>query len=272
MTLSRREIIVSDSFGSFYSWRWKLALTAAGVFAHTGPEILCVLAVFAMAGMVAEMSNVMLVRQCAKHTEREELWQEFLRRFLEHLRRWALQALRRYDQKEIAHYREAVNDLVQEVCLRLVQNDCHALHEFRGSTDDALNGYLRVITQHVALNRVREGRAQKRPQLTRSLDQDRDEGSGDFTAAVQRKLITHSDNERARLRDLQEQINYYLDVVLRGPQKHRDKLLFQLYHFDGLSAEEIAAVPGIGMKPHAVEVAVNRVCHRLTKHARQIME
>lgn len=258
-------------FGVFLNWRGVFVLFSMAACTNAGPDLFCIWMVFATVGACAELSHVILVRQCAKHPERAELWQEFQRRFLAPLRGWALQALRRYDPKEIAHYREAVDDLVQEVCVRLVQNDFFALREFRGNTEEALFAYLRIITQRMALNRLREIRAQKRPQLARSLDEDLDDGSDGSSTHAHHKINAPSEDEHERLHDLQEQINYYLDLVLRGPRKHRDKLLFQLYHFDGVSAEEIANLPGIHMKPHAVEVAVNRVCHRLSKYARQIM-
>lgn len=270
MTRRRPQIIGTKRFYFFEEWKPGILLLVIAAFVYAGAEAFCAGTVFAIAVAFADLSNVMLVRQCAEFSSRQELWQEFQRRFLGDLRRWALQAVRKYALKEIAHYREAVDDLVQEVFLRLLHNDYQALREFRGNTDEALGAYLRVITQHMALNRLREGRAQKRPQFARSLDENPNDGSGDFTSHAYRETAV-SDDEHERLHDLQEHLNYYLDLVLRGPQKHRDKLLFQLCFFDGMSAEEIANMPSIDMKPHAVEMAIHRVCKRLAKYSRQIM-
>lgn len=220
----------------------------------------------AIAHNYPELSNLVLLRQCVEHPERETLWQEFMRRFHEHLRAWALQASRSYQQKQILHYREGVDDVVQEVYLRLVQNNCHALRAFKGETEEALFGYLRVITHHVALNRVRENRAKKRPHVTESLDADFHKGQEGRSAHKHAEAIA---DEPLGLLELQDQLTYWLDKVLHGPQKCRDKMLFQLFYFDGLSAEQIARMPAINMNAHAVEVAVNRVCHRLAKYAKE---
>ncbi len=218
-----------------------------------------------------ESSNLVLVRQCMEQPQREMLWQEFIRRFHGHLRAWALQALRTYQQKQIAHYREALDDVVQEVYVRLVQHDCHALRAFKGETEEALFGYLRVITRHVALNRVRENSAKKRPYVTESLDANFNERQHDGRSRHQSTpTAAQASNEELGLLELQDQINHLLDKVLHGPQKYRDKMLFQLCYFDGFTAEEIAEMPAINMNPHAVEVAINRVRHRLSKYSKQL--
>ncbi len=218
----------------------------------------------------AELSNLKLLQLCAQHPERAGLWQEFTRRFQAQLRAWALQALRTFEQKEIAHYREAVDDVVQDVYLRLVQYDCHALHAFKGNTDDEWFGYLRTITHNVALNRIRQNTAQKRPRLTHSLDEGFDDAAEGHASRPHPKFVAQATDEATQVYELHEHINYYLDAVLRGPQKHRDKMLFQLCYFEGLSLEEIEKTPGLNLSRHALEVAINRVCHRLAKHAKQL--
>ena len=70
---------------------------------------------------LAEMSTVKLALQCACNPDAPAFWQEFIARVQRPLRLWALQALRTFQQKEIAHYREAVDDIVQEVYSALVR-------------------------------------------------------------------------------------------------------------------------------------------------------
>lgn len=217
-----------------------------------------------------EWSHLKLLQECALHPKDEVLWAEFTRRFDEPLRGWALQALRRFEQKEIAHYREAVLDMVQDVYLKLVQDEAQALRAFKGKTDDEVFGYLRTITQHAVLNRMRFNAAQKRPRLTHSLDAESDESNDNRSSRAHPKLVAQALDETTNLYELHEHLDYYLDTLLRGPQKHRDKMLFQLCYYDGLSIEEIEKLPGLKLSRHAIEVALNRVRHRLARYAKHL--
>lgn len=270
MTHSRRRMYVANCVALVRRYAWALFFLGVVWYGCAGHATFPSWILFAITQAYPEFSNLVLVRQCAQYPEREALWQEFMRRFQEHLRAWALQALGTYDSKQTVHYREAVDDVVQDVYLKLLQNACQALRAFKGETEDALFGYLRVITHHVALNRLRKSRAQKRPQITSSLDDDRASGTDDSAFRIHPKFIAQTTDDDNLLSELQEQINYCLNAVLRGPRKQRDKMLFQLRYFEGLSAEEIAKLPGLNMRPHAIEVAINRVCHRLAKYAKQL--
>ncbi len=217
-----------------------------------------------------KMSTLKLAQYCARNSEAGFAWEEFIGRIQGQLRTWALQALRTFRQKEIAHFREAVDDIVQEVYVRLVQNDCQALHAFKGNTEDALFGYLKRITHNVALNRARQNAAQKRPRLAHSLDEEFENQSDNRSPHFPPKFVAQALDEETHIYELQDHINHYLEVVLRGPQKHRDKMLFQLFYYDGLAIEELAKLPGLNLSHHAIEVAINRVCHRLAKHLNQL--
>lgn len=245
----------------FLSFAWFGSEAFGPVFASLLPVLM---------ESVAEMRTLKLVRFCAHNSDATPAWDELIRRIQEQLRTWAVQALRMFHQKEIAHFREAVADVVQEVYVRLVQNDCQALQAFKGSTEDEFFGYLKRITHNVALNRARQNAAQKRPRLTHSLDEELENHSDGRAAHFPPKFVAQALAEETHIYELQEHINHYLDVVLRGPQKHRDKMLFQLFYYDGLTIEELAKLPGLNLRPHAIEVAINRVCHRLAKHLKQI--
>lgn len=221
---------------------------------------------------LAEMSTVKLAFQCARNPNAAAVWQEFIARVQGQLRQWALQALRTFQQKEIAHYREAVDDIVQEVYVRLVQNDCQGLRAFNGKSEDELFGYLKRIAHNVALNRMRQNAAQKRPRLAHSLDELTDSPSESHSHRSQPRFVAQALDEEIRIYELHEHLNHYLDVVLRGPQKHRDKMLFQLFHYEGLTIEELEKLPGLSLSRHAIEVAINRVSRRLAKHIKQIKQ
>lgn len=250
------------------SWLFLLLLCSA--FWSETALLVCAGLLPVMAQVCHEWSPLKLLQECAQHPQDEARWAEFKRRFHEHLRGWALQALRRFEQKEIAHYREAVEDMVQNVYVRLVQNQAQALRAVKGRTDEEIFGYLRTITQHVVLNHLRRNAAQKRPRLAYSLDEETAEGHESRGARAHPKFVAQALDEAAHLFELRECLDYYLDALLRGPKKHRDIMLFQLHYYDGLSIEELAEFPGLKLSRHTIEVALNRVRHRLAQYAKHL--
>lgn len=217
-----------------------------------------------MALLFTDSCDLDLVRRCAHDPHNETLWHEFKRRYEGAIRHSVVRTLQRHNQYRAGESSTVVDDIVQDIYLRLLQHNCRAFKVFKGTTEVSWFWYLRVIATHITLNHLRNKNAAKRPRIERSLD-----ASSDFDR--ERKLHqgrNHGDpllttDEEIRMMELYDQINYCLDLALRGPNKARDKLLFQLHFFDGLSAEEIATNRGIGMKAHAVEVAISRIRQRL---------
>lgn len=220
-----------------------------------------------MALLFTDSSDLDLVRRCAHDPHNEALWREFKKRYEGAIRHSVVRTLQRHNQQHAGALPAAVDDIVQNIYLRLLQHNCRAFQVFKGTTEVSWFCYLRVIATHITLNHLRSKNAGKRPPLGRSLDVgsdfDRERKLHQGRNTGDQELTTDED---IRMMELYDQINYCLDLALRGPNKARDKLLFQLYYFDGLTVEEIATSQGIGMRAHAVEVAISRVRQRLAQY------
>jgi len=215
----------------------------------------------------AELGHSQLVARCAAKPNDQALWREFMRRFQQYILFCVIRSLRVYRQKFIGHYAEIAEDIAQEVHFRLLQKDCRALKAFEGETDESFYSYLSVISERVTLNWLRRGEAKKRPQLVVALVAGSENGVSHLPSHESSQPTETTDDE-VRMSELYEQIDYYLDLVLHGKHRHRDKVFFQLHYYYGLEPEEIAKLEGINMSPHAVEVAISRARQRLLKYAR----
>lgn len=224
-------------------------------------------------GRIEEISNPDLIRRCASSPDDSTLWQEFIRRFDDFLRRTAVRLLGSPVVPAPARLVALVEDIVQDVYVRLLHDDCRALLQFRGENEEAIFPYLHSITATVILNHFRATRAKKRPRVERSLNASIAWAEEDFRplSAVIPDPRTLSEEE-IRLAELRDEINYLLDRILHGPNKSRDKLIFQLFHFDGLSPEEIAQISAIDMNPHGIEVVLSRIRQKLERFAEQFFK
>ncbi|MDZ7269261.1 MAG: sigma-70 family RNA polymerase sigma factor [candidate division KSB1 bacterium] len=227
------------------------------------PDAVWMVIYLGMALLFTDGSDLDLVRRCANDPHNPVLWREFTRRYEGAIRQSILRTLQQQNRQYAARLPATVDDIVQDVYLRLLQHNGRAFQMFKGFTEAAWFRYLRVIARHLTLNHLRNNSAGKRPPINFSLD-----AGSDFDCERQlqgRKSGEHelTTDEKIRMLELHDQINHSLDLALRGPNKSRDKLLFQLHYFDGLSVEQIASFPGIAMTAHAVEVALSRVRQRL---------
>lgn len=209
-----------------------------------------------------------LIRRCASSPGDGVLWQEFVRRFDDFLRLSAIKLLGISGHPGMRKWLEIVEDIVQEVYVRLLKDQCKALNEFRGKKEEAIFPYLYSITGRVISNYFRARRAQKRSPVEKSLDETIYGDNGDYQlgTAILPGSLQMSEAELG-LAELQDEINCLLDQILRGSNKSRDKLIFQLFYYDNLTSEEIAQIPGIELNPHGVEVVLSRIRRRLAKFA-----
>jgi RNA polymerase sigma-70 factor (ECF subfamily) len=147
-----------------------------------------------------------------------------------------------------------VDDIVQEVFLKLCEQERRILRDFEPRGEDSFLGLLRVVTASVGNDYFRRHNSAKRggKVVTSSLDAD----STPNTAASARQA---GQAQRAVLLA-------QLDRKLRsapGEFAERDRVLFWLYYRQGFTAEEIAALPGTELTAKGVESALRRVANWL---------
>jgi RNA polymerase sigma factor (sigma-70 family) len=185
----------------------------------------------------------------------EVAWEEFVRRFHGAIRinvqkTFARKAREELDRKE-QFPEDAVEDLVQAVYFRLIEDRSRALIKFEGEHLNSIYQYLAMISVNVVRDYFREMKAQKRPKLSHSLEEILDSGHHDFP----------SQESAGGIGDIYGQIETALRKSVSGKNRDRDMLIFKLHYFDGLNSEEIIRV----MKLDISTIGVNSILSRIVK-------
>ena len=147
-----------------------------------------------------------------------------------------------------------VSEIVQEVFLKLCEDDRRILREFEDRGNDSFLKLLRMITASVGTDHFRRMHAEKRGGRSLSVPLEphmsADEVSDDrATAAVEwPSLIAQLDG-----------------LLMLHPKtvSVRDRNLFWLYYRQGLTADAISRIPAIGLSAKGVESALLRLTRLL---------
>jgi RNA polymerase sigma-70 factor (ECF subfamily) len=187
-----------------------------------------------------------LAKACACSADAAE-WGEFLRRCRPLASLVAMRIARMWVSGSSA---ATVDDIVQEVFLKLCEQERRILRDFEPRGEDSFFGLLRMVASSVANDYFRRLYSEKRggKVVTMPLVEE---------AAAFPVASTH---ETARLH--QSVLLAQLDEKLRSaPQviSERDRSVFWLYYLQGLTAEEIARLSAAGLTPKGVESALRRV-------------
>jgi RNA polymerase sigma-70 factor (ECF subfamily) len=190
-----------------------------------------------------------LVYECHQGND-SYAWREFMRRYHPVLSAAAIRVSRRWGNGEPVE----VDDVIQEIYLRLCENRCRALMSFRDPRPEAMFGFLKVSATHIAHDFFRRRAAAKRGygQTIRI-----DEASALFTSSADiEKQITLAEIEKILLEQTRDGT---------GP---RDRGIFRLYFRQGMTSRAIANIPGVGLNTKGVEAVI----YRLTKVIREEMK
>jgi RNA polymerase sigma-70 factor (ECF subfamily) len=187
-----------------------------------------------------------LAKACARSADAAE-WEEFLRRCAPLVSLVALRVCRLWmNRAEPA----MVDDIVQEVFLKLCEQERRILRDFEPRGEDSFLGLLRVVATSVGNDYFRRHNSVKRggKVVTSALEDDsapNQSVSARQTGQVQQTVLLSQ-----------------LDRKLRsapGVLSERDRVLFWLYYRQGFTAEEISALPGASLTAKGVESALRRI-------------
>lgn len=152
-----------------------------------------------------------------------------------------------------------VNEIVQEVFLKLCEDERRILREFEDRGHDSFFKLLRMITASVATDHFRRTRAEKR-------------GGRLGVVPLDGLLIDKEVRDVEAVRAVEwPALMAQLDGLLRlypDTISERDRTLFWMYYRQGMTAEAIARIPAIGLGAKGVESALLR----LTRLLRQTIE
>lgn len=143
-----------------------------------------------------------------------------------------------------------VDDIVQEVFLKLCEQERRVLREFRPQGEDSFLALMRFVAASVANDHFRREYSEKRggKSLRFVLDEEStftNPASAAEVANIQRSVL---------LAELDRRLQ-----SAPGTTAQRDRAIFWLYYLQGLTAEEISGLPQLNLTAKGVESALHRV-------------
>jgi RNA polymerase sigma-70 factor, ECF subfamily len=187
-----------------------------------------------------------LAKACARSADAAE-WEEFVRRCVPLASLVALRISRMWVRDPSP---ATVDDIVQEVLLKLCEQERRILRDFEPRAEDSFLGLLRTVTGSVANDYFRRIHSTKRggKVVTMALGEDDAhlpmDGAGPAARMQQATLMGQLD----------EKLCSAPDAI-----SERDRALFWLYYQHGYTAEEIARLSAAGLTAKGVESALRRV-------------
>lgn len=211
---------------------------------------------------LAKLPNNEIIKLCARDDRSDTICSEFVRRFDQFIR---LAVIRECQRKNISHSGAAAEpvfqDLIQDVYYRLFEKNCKAFKNYKGESENSIFLYLMVIVRHTVINHLVKSSAQKRPVITRSLD----EPVENFSSFDQPSLLDLMKSDQVDIENEiieKEEILYYLNKIISGKNKDRDMLIFKLF-VDGFLPEDIASQFNIGLSAKRVSNIISAIKQEL---------
>ncbi len=181
-------------------------------------------------------------------------WEEFIARFHPLIARTVVRTARKWGVNDPAVF----DDLIQEVYLKLCSDQCRILTRFTAHDENAIYGFLKVVT----INSVHD---------IRKADQASKRGSGKARDPLPEDLPSTAGSfggpKQMERQVLLREVEACLEST-SGTVSARDRAIFWMYYRDGLTASAIAALPTIGLTTKGVE----SLLLRLTRLVRLCMD
>jgi RNA polymerase sigma-70 factor (ECF subfamily) len=187
-----------------------------------------------------------LAKACAHSADAAE-WDEFVRRCVPLASLMALRISRMWVRDASP---ATVDDIVQEVFLKLCEQERRILRDFEPRGEDSFLGLLRMVSASVANDYFRRIYSTKRggKVVTMPLGDDDAQAPMDGAGPAMRM------HQSALLAELDEKLRSAPESIAE-----RDRALFWLYYRQGYTAEEIARLSAAGLTAKGVESALRRV-------------
>ncbi|HYM01138.1 MAG TPA: sigma-70 family RNA polymerase sigma factor [Blastocatellia bacterium] len=218
-----------------------------------------------------DWNNYELVRRCCIRPHDEMAWDEFVCRFQATIRTTVSRTFKRIakqdnDRREQFHD-DLIDDLVQMVYCRLVENSSLALERFENAHLNSIYRYLMMIAVNVVRDYFREAKALKRPRLSISLDDMVSIDAPAFGISACSGLTTTPSIARPHATATMEDVNSALSRAVSRRNRERDILIFKLHYVEGMTLDEIASVLGKDIS----KVGINSILTRVTKRVRELL-
>ncbi len=153
-----------------------------------------------------------------------------------------------------------VSEIVQEVFLKLVEDDRRILRNFEDRGNEAFLKLLRMVAASVATDYHRRAQADKRGGRSGILPLK--------AGAMQREVFDGRATQAVEWPALMAQLDGLLRLYPESVSA-RDRQIFWLYYRQGLSAQAIAKIPAFALTPKGVESALRRMAQLLREAIEQ---
>ncbi len=210
----------------------------------------------------SKLPNTVLIHICGHNPKNRAAWTEFYSRFNDRIRLF----IYRECKNKIHHSRDSkffqiVQDLVQDVYVKLVSNGAKALKNFKGANENSIYLYLGIIAKNTVRNYVIQEKAQKRPSIEKSLDDPLYPEVKQNQLVLHDRLHPHYSNidEQIMLHDLEDEIIDVIDDAYPKKNRERNKIIFKLYFCEGFSAENIATQFGYNLSVKRVSNLISDI-------------
>jgi RNA polymerase sigma factor (sigma-70 family) len=216
---------------------------------------------------MSQWSVAELLERCSGRPPDEVAWQEFVRRYHPTIRTNVIKTFHRKAKEESDRKPQfpddMVEDLVQAVYMRLVEDRNRALERFQGQHENSIYQYLAMISINVVRDHFRETRAQKRPKISVSLDELLESG-GDGALSDEAHNARWNPGSAPTASSLsEEEIDMALRRAVKGKNRSRDLLIFKLRYYEGLTLDEITESMGLKISAVSVGSILNRIIKKL---------
>jgi RNA polymerase sigma factor (sigma-70 family) len=182
-----------------------------------------------------DTSIVDLLELCLDNSQDRTYWPEFLCQITTLLQKLVQRASRMY----VLPWWLQPDDIVEDVIVRLLENNCTLLRKFHGKTKDEFIVYLAVISRSCLLGHLRRELAHKR-------------WGGFWTRQQMLKEFVESAHDNRERNLLAREIMHLAQRVLKKAPP-RDRVIFRLYFIEDLSFKQIAQIKGIGLSTPGVK-------------------
>ncbi|MCI0485301.1 MAG: sigma-70 family RNA polymerase sigma factor [Blastocatellia bacterium] len=207
-----------------------------------------------------------LLSRCSRRPADEIAWQEFVRRYHTTIKTNVVKTYYQKAKKEIDRkpqfLEDTIEDLVQAVYMRLIEDQNEALNRFEGKHDNSIYQYLGIISINVVRDHFREMMAKKRPKVSFSLDQLL-EISDSPLLGENLSDIDGSPMSEASAYFTFDDVESALRKAVVGKNKERDILIFKMRFYEGLTLDEISRAVGPRVSAVSVGSILNRIIKRL---------
>lgn len=216
-----------------------------------------------------ELSNRRLLHLIAQNHRNEQAWGEFLERFHQHICRAIYRACIKTNYRK--GFRK-IEDIAQDVYLRLLENDGARLKNFTGKWNGSIYKFLEIVAIRMTYNHLVYSLAKKRIPASKMK-------------SIETKVCNSWDDGQLELRDLlgeddwqfvifefEEAIDQIIDgFTMELAKNERAKHIFKQYYFRGLSPREISQLPEFDIKPKTVSNIASELAKTVERRLRNLM-